>query len=112
MKNNPGEWPVSYHGTKMDFVPKILREGSIPGFKDVWDFGPTHSIYSTPKIEIAEGYAQTAEVKGTGKKYKFIFQNRLNPKDRKKADTGDHGIYYGSRIEDIRLYGLLVKQVV
>ncbi len=109
MSNKRGEWPVSYHGTKSDFVGNILVDGFKPGSRDLYKFGRTHSIYTSPSIEVAEEYAQYCTINEI--EFCFVFQNRLNPKTRKKAQTRIHGVYYGSTMEGIRPYGLLVKIV-
>ncbi len=105
--NAQGVWPVSYHGTKVNFVEPILKEGLKPGHRDACHFGQEYSIYSTDDIQEAEKYAapfNTSE--GT---FKYIFQNRINtPVCKKEPKIGY--CYFGSTIHDIRPYGLLVKK--
>ncbi|XP_049429025.1 uncharacterized protein LOC125886761 [Epinephelus fuscoguttatus] len=75
-----GEWPVSYHGTDQKFVKAIIEEHLKAGPRKAFGNG----IYSTPHIDIAEGFAKEFTSKKTGKKYKAILQNRINPKYREK----------------------------
>ncbi|XP_049429024.1 uncharacterized protein LOC125886760 [Epinephelus fuscoguttatus] len=70
-----GEWPVSYHGTKQEFVKAIIEEHLKAGKRKKHGKG----IYLTPDIDIAKRFATKFTSKKTGKKYKVILQNRINP---------------------------------
>jgi hypothetical protein len=68
-------------------------------------------IYSTPDIEVAAQYAEKASV--NGKIYKFVVQNRVNPRNLKKVgkDVTKIGEYWISpNDEDIRQYGFCIKE--
>ena len=80
--STPGEWPVSYHGTTKKGAEGIASEGYDIKFGTRFAFGK--GIYSTPDLSIAEsGYA--IPFINNGKRYKIVFQNRVNPaKLRKK----------------------------
>ncbi|XP_076611168.1 uncharacterized protein LOC143335539 [Chaetodon auriga] len=116
----PGEWPVSYHGTSLNGVKGIIRSHYSAGDRAMYGRG----IYSTPDIHVAEReeYAKTFTSKTTGKSYKVILQNRINPKNREICKRFD---YWLIRVSDgtsaseerkivessIRPYGILIKEV-
>jgi hypothetical protein len=104
-----GEWAVSYHGTSLNNGLSIAEEGFKLSKGERFLYGK--GIYSTPDIEVASLYARTVEV--NGKNYKFVVQNRVNPKNVKKItkDITDVGEYWISPTEnDIRPYGFCVKK--
>ncbi|KAF3833650.1 hypothetical protein F7725_024854 [Dissostichus mawsoni] len=76
----PGEWPASYHGTSLDGARGIIKSHYKAGDGAAYGRG----IYSTPDIHVAEKeqYAVTFKSKKTGKSYKVILQNRINPERR------------------------------
>ncbi|KAL7402802.1 hypothetical protein ABVT39_020131 [Epinephelus coioides] len=113
-----GEWPVSYHGTKQEHVKAIIEGHLKAGPCELFGKG----IYSTPHIDIAEGYATKFTSEKTGKTYKAILQNRINPKYREKhyedknwlvpipknaSDKEQQEIVENA----IRPYGLLLKEI-
>uniref|UniRef100_A0AB39ACC8 ADP-ribosyl transferase 19-2 n=1 Tax=Miichthys miiuy TaxID=240162 RepID=A0AB39ACC8_MIIMI len=113
-----GEWPVSYHGTS-----KAGADGIISGF---YEPGPGavygRGIYSTPYIEEAYLYAKSFVSKKTGKTYRVILQNRINPKYREKHNCDKYWLVRipkGTSDEEeqemveraIRPYGLLLKEI-
>lgn len=116
----PGEWPVSYHGTSLDGAKGIIRSHYKAGNGQVYGRG----IYSTPDIHVAEKeqFAKTFTSKTTGKSYKVILQNRINPKKRMICWTSD---YWLIRVDEgtsdkeerqivessIRPYGILIKEI-
>ncbi|KAL7403300.1 hypothetical protein ABVT39_027534 [Epinephelus coioides] len=113
-----GEWPVSYHGTNQKFVKAII-EGHLKAGDGNW-YG--NGIYSTPHIDIAEGYAKVFDSNKTGKTYKAILQNRINPKYREKHNKDKYWLVpipeEASDKEQqeivekaIRPYGLLLKEI-
>ena len=77
LRNAPvkGEWPVSYHGSNIEFVQSIIKQGLQPGPRALFGIG----INSSPIIEMIErmGYAQT--FKHNGKVYIVALQNRVDP---------------------------------
>ncbi|CAK6954590.1 uncharacterized protein LOC122874668 [Scomber scombrus] len=114
----PGEWPVSYHGTSKKGAGGIVEEYYKPGPRQRYGRG----IYSTPYISEATRYAKTFTFNKTGKRYKAILQNRINPEYRQKHNNDNYwlvpipeGI---SAVEEhkmveraIRPYGLLIKEI-
>lgn len=114
----PGEWPVSYHGTSKGGAEGIIEGYYKPGPGDVYGRG----IYSTPYIAEALWYAKVFTSKKTGKKYKVILQNRINPEYREKHNSEKYWLVRipkGTSKEEeqrmveraIRPYGLLLKEV-
>ncbi|XP_031179018.1 uncharacterized protein LOC116066935 [Sander lucioperca] len=116
----PGEWPVSYHGTSLDGAKGIIKSHYKTGYGAMYGRG----IYSTPDIHVAEKeeYAKTFTSKTTGKSYKVILQNRINPEKRvicqrsdywlipvgKEASPGEEKQIVES---SIRPYGILIKEL-
>lgn len=115
-----GEWPVSFHGTSIEGAKGITRSHYKAGPREAYGRG----IYSTPDITIAEGYAMTKTFtsKKTGKTYKTIMQNRINPQKRKIITQKNFWLIpvpEGSTAEQekeivessIRPYGILIQEV-
>ena len=111
------EWPVSFHGTKKDSVSGIAEQGYLLSMSKREAYG--RGIYSSPSIEVAELYAK--EFSYRFKKYKVVFQNRVNPDgrkviladriccDRKRSDVKDD--YWLQPREDyIRPYAVCIKK--
>ncbi|XP_034017455.1 uncharacterized protein LOC117502502 [Thalassophryne amazonica] len=118
--SDPGEWPVSYHGTSVDGADGIIKSHYKAGDRAMYGRG----IYSTPDIHIAEkeDYAKTFESQTTGKKYKVILQNRINPKMREICQRSDYWLVRIDKVTSarkekqivesaIRPYGILVKEL-
>ncbi|XP_073319758.1 uncharacterized protein [Pagrus major] len=116
----PGEWPVSYHGTSLKGAKGIIRSYYKAGDGSVHGRG----IYSTPDIYVAERerYAKTFTSKTTGKCYKVILQNRINPENREICSKSDYWLIRvhkrASAKEErqivessIRPYGILIKEL-
>lgn len=113
-----GEWPVSYHGTSVDGATGIVKTHYKAGPRNLYGRG----IYSTYDIEQASGYSKEFTSKKTGKRYRVLMQNRINPKMRKVCQRKD---YWLIEIPDgtsadkekeiveksIRPYGILLKEV-
>ena len=99
--DSKGEWAVTYHGTSRPVFDNICKEGYKVGPRKAFGKG----VYSSPYINVAEGYA--SEFNYEGVRYKGVFQNRVNP--------GGVKIEYGGKYwvcpnpADIRPYGLCVK---
>ncbi len=113
-----GEWPVSYHGTSMSSAKVIVESHYKPGGRRVYGTG----IYSTPDIKEAVQYSDTVTDTETGKTYKVLLQNRINPKmrivcaNRKfwliKVPDGTTPAKLKKIVEgSIRPYGILFKEV-
>ncbi|XP_070778194.1 uncharacterized protein [Enoplosus armatus] len=114
----PGEWPVSYHGTHVDRAKGIIRSHYRAGH------GAQHGrgIYSTPDILVAEYFANTFTSQTTGKTYKVILQNRINPAKRRICAEPRYWlipVHEGTPAEEekqivegsIRPYGILIKEL-
>ncbi|KAK5855331.1 hypothetical protein PBY51_005438 [Eleginops maclovinus] len=73
----PGERPVSYQGTSLDRARGIIKTHYIAGARAKYGRG----VYSTPDIHVArkDNYSRIFISKKTGKRYKVILQNRINP---------------------------------
>lgn len=111
-----GEWPVSYHGTKLENASGIVEEGFRAGPRQAYGAG----VYSSPHLEHVEStYAQS--FKKCGKAYKIVFQIRVNPHEDHLEIFLDGNGYQGvdywvstkhdikNSIIDIRPYGILIK---
>ena len=111
-KGDPGEWPVSYHGTNSTSAKLIVKQGYKPGPRDLFGKG----IYTSPSLEMVERlYAQ--EFTHDGKTYKIALQNRVNP-DRleiipasKTRQGADYWLSPCSHENDVRPYGILIREV-
>ncbi|XP_075867647.1 uncharacterized protein LOC142877141 [Nelusetta ayraudi] len=116
----PGEWPVSYHGTSLDGSRGIIRSHYKAGNRAMYGRG----IYSTPDIHIAESdqYAKIFTSESTGKSYKVILQNRINPAKRSICSRSDYWLIpvaEGVSAEEekeivessIRPYGILIREL-
>lgn len=113
-------WPVSYHGTTFEGAKGIIESGYRVGSGAAYGRG----IYSTPDITVAgnHGYAKIFKSKTTGKTYKTVLQNRINPKYREICVKNDYWLVPvpmgTSAVREkeivtsaIRPYGLLLKEV-
>uniref|UniRef100_A0A1X7TNK0 Ubiquitin-like domain-containing protein n=1 Tax=Amphimedon queenslandica TaxID=400682 RepID=A0A1X7TNK0_AMPQE len=110
-ESSPGEWPVSYHGTK-EIASIKIAEGGYDGDKCNADakFGKGH--YSIPNIDHAATHSDPFEV--DGKKYKVVIQNRVNIRNNKiipKDITGYGADYYVTQSSnDKRPYAVCIKE--
>ncbi|XP_075867649.1 uncharacterized protein LOC142877143 [Nelusetta ayraudi] len=115
----PGEWPVSYHGTSLDGSRGIIRSHYKAGPRNKYGRG----IYSTPDIQVAEReeYAKTFRSDSTGKSYKVILQNRIDPSERVVCQQANYWLVPVDEsaseeeerlivVRSIRPYGILIKE--
>ncbi|KAK7154905.1 hypothetical protein R3I93_009754 [Phoxinus phoxinus] len=114
-----GEWPVSYHGTSVDGATGIVKTHYKAGPRQLYGRG----IYSTHDIDQAYGYSKEFTSKKTGKRYRVLMQNRINPEMRKvcqrRSDYWLIEIPEGTSADQekeiveksIRPYGILLKEV-
>ncbi|GBB96653.1 hypothetical protein RclHR1_02800003 [Rhizophagus clarus] len=102
--NNPHEWPVSYHGTRKECADSIAKEGYLISKVKRSLFGK--GIYSSPDINIAEGFAKQFDHNNV--RYKVVFQNRVNPVGLQKYINDMYWVTL--RDEDIRPNGLCIKR--
>ncbi|XP_049578446.1 uncharacterized protein [Syngnathus scovelli] len=82
----PGEWPVSYHGTSKNGARAIIVTNYQPGPGQKYGRG----VYSTPSLEHAAQYTRTFQSSVTGKNYRVVMQNRVNPAYREKHNGGEY----------------------
>ena len=110
-ESSPGEWAVSYHGTKIQNVKSIITEGFHKGKSVRSVFG--NGIYSTPSPEVAETFAASFEYKGEN--MKCILQNRVKLEESKiitEKETRDGAPYFVTpNVDNIRPYGLCFKKM-
>ena len=114
------EWPVSYHGTKLQSAKEIADKGYKAGPRDLFGKG----VYSSPSIEMVDKiYAK--EFTHGGKTYKVVMQNRVNPDQKNghlkivdKSETYAGADYWVSPLHDtskgiydIRPYGILIREI-
>ncbi|XP_065647846.1 uncharacterized protein LOC100200953 [Hydra vulgaris] len=108
--NNPGEWPVSYHGTGVNQAKTFAMNGYDLTKGKIFAFG--RGVYSTPNIKVAEKYAIKFLYKN--EHYAVILQNRVNPTTLVKisADRFGEGEYWVSPSDkDIRPYGVCIRKL-
>lgn len=112
-ESTPGEWAVSFHGTKRSNVSGIAEQGYLSSKSQRQKYGK--GIYCSPSIEVAELYA-TPFLHCT-KRYKVVIQNRVKldelrviPADsiRRPEVTGDYWLQ--PRDDYIRPYGVCIKE--
>ncbi|XP_071403415.1 uncharacterized protein [Centroberyx affinis] len=113
-----GEWPVSYHGTSLEGAKGIIKSHYKAGPRAVHGRG----IYSTPSLDSADEYATRFTSETTGKTYRVIMQNRINPKERFICQKKEYWLIPvpdgSSRRQEkeiversIRPYGILIQEV-
>ena len=106
-ESSPGEWPVSYHGTKINNVPSIVEGGYDTSKCRRQLYGP--GIYSTPDLRVAENFAPSFTYKG--ETLQCILQNRVNLKKTKVHRTPG-GIYLVTPdVNYIRPYGVCLRKI-
>lgn len=108
---SPGEWAVSYHGTKVANIGSIADGGFDNGKSKREKFGP--GIYSTPSIKVASGYAPKFTYQGSS--YQVVLQNRVNLEESKvvpPSTTGTGAEYFVTQDQsNIRPYGVCLKKI-
>ncbi|XP_077452000.1 uncharacterized protein LOC144071085 [Stigmatopora argus] len=111
-----GEWPVSYHGTSKNGARAIIVTNYKPGPGQKYGRG----VYSTPYLEDAVDYTKTFQSKATGKMYRVVMQNRVNPAYRQKHNMDKYWLlpvpddFPADEEQElvekaIRPYGVLIK---
>ena len=109
-ESTPGEWPVSFHGTRKNNVSGIAEQGYLLSKLERERYGK--GIYSSPSIKVAELYAK--EFPYCSKKYKVVFQNRVNPDGLKviSADCSNmkDDYWLQPREDYIRPYAICIKK--
>ncbi|KAI4885092.1 hypothetical protein NFI96_009464 [Prochilodus magdalenae] len=115
-ESSPGEWPVSFHGTSIDGARGIASSHYRAEPNQVCG----HGISSTPDIQTAERNATTFRSDKTGKSYRVVMQNRINPQKRVLTEEGYWLIPVPEETSadqekrtveaSIRPYGILIKE--
>ena len=103
------EWTVSYHGTKVENIASIYKNGFRAGPRKAYGEG----IYSTPDIDIAESYSSFFTSPKTGKQYKIVLQNRVKPSaiiDLSNKSKVSKVYWLVKDEKDIRAYSICVKE--
>ncbi|CAG8542342.1 17055_t:CDS:2 [Acaulospora colombiana] len=107
--SEPGEWPVSYHGTSKHWNSSIADDGLRLSKEQGIQFPYSQGIYTTPDVNLAANYAETFTHEGA--QYKIVFQNRVNPDTLSILNTGCGDYWISPRGTDVRPYGILIKKV-
>ncbi|CAF1247316.1 unnamed protein product [Didymodactylos carnosus] len=108
--NGLGEWPVSYHGTRLDAAKSICQAGFdlSKHVRHLYGSG----VYSTPDVNIAKQFTKC--FKFNNQDYYVVLQNRVNPKTVRKltnAETKEAGEYWITPdAKDIRPYGICIMK--
>ena len=111
----PGEWPVSYHGTRKSGAEGIAKKGYDKKklFREL--HGRGH--YSTPDINVAANEMYARSFPYRGKKYQAVMQNRVNlspghttiiPKEKTYARAE---YYVTPSSDDLRAYSICIREV-
>lgn len=101
-----GEWPVSYHGTTLEWAQGENRRG----------------IYSTYDLDEASCYCTEFHSVKTGKNFRVIMQNRINPQMRTTCGRRKYwmievppnsppGVEREIVEKSLRSYGILLKEI-
>ncbi|XP_033124735.1 uncharacterized protein LOC117123036 [Anneissia japonica] len=86
------DWQIAFHGTPIENIQSILRDGYKPGEKK----GPNGiSVYTTPSLSLAFNYAKMFEY--NGQKYHAIIENRVNCDNTQHTQIDNESNYWLSR---------------
>ena len=120
-QNIQGEFAVAYHGIRssINAVNQImnshLKAGQNQNCENDDDllhpgYKCGKGVYVTPRIEVAEDYTKEFIVREINKKFRIVFQCRVNPgRIRQSSRQPDYWILNGNG-QEIRPYRLLIKQ--
>ncbi|RGB33063.1 hypothetical protein C1646_762140 [Rhizophagus diaphanus] len=103
------KWAVSYHGTDYKNAKSIAQDGYSLSKGILFNFGK--GIYSTPDIDVTASYLRSFKL--NGKRYIFVFQNRVNPNTLVKIPkevTGVGEYWISPNGYDICSYGICIKR--
>ena len=132
--NIEGEWYIAYHGTSGIYANAILKEGLKKGGGQVHeddnnindlskDNHPKvgKGVYCTPKISVADSYAQWNDITFENKKFRLVFMLRVNPyKIRICEGEKDYWVFEGDSLgekttrkfdDEVRPYRILLKEI-
>ena len=120
--NGEGEFAVAYHGVRsnLEAIKAIMdshfKEGINQNCKDHDDLRHKgkkcgKGVYVTPRIEVAERYTQDFYVFELKKKYRIVFQCRVNPETfRQSSIIPEYWILKGDG-QEIRPYRILIREI-
>ena len=121
--NVPGEFAVAYHGIRSNLeavkgiIDTHLKEGqnqNCENHNDLRHPGKKcgRDVYVTPEIKTAENYTKDFSISEINKKYRIVFQCRVNPeKIRQSSINPDYWILTGDG-QEIRPYRILIKEII
>lgn len=102
-----GEWAVAYHGTKQHALVPIIMNGLQAGSRQLYASEVGDGIYCSPDLDgVALAYATMENLDSHA--VRFILQCRVRPNAIKKCSRS--GYWVINKGEDIRPYGILVKE--
>jgi len=124
--NDAGNWWRAFHGTKRaqvynvdpaDAMANIHNNGFLPAQRAA--YGP--GVYCSPKPPTAEGYAaevtmdiqdnNNGNIQTQRKKFKFMLQVAVKPGANTLTPRSDDNVWSVQNKDDIRAYGILIKEV-
>ena len=132
--NQEGEWYIAYHGTSGIYANAILNEGLKKGGRQLYENDNNinelsknihpivgKGVYFTPKIMVADSYAQSNDITFEDKKFRFVFMLRVNPyKIRICEGEKDYWVFEGDSLgentkrkfdDEVRPYRILLKEI-
>ena len=132
--NQEGEWYIAYHGTSGIYANAILNEGLKKGGRQLYENDNNinelsknihpivgKGVYCTPKIMVADSYAQSNDITFEDKKFRFVFMLRVNPyKIRICEGEKDYWVFEGDSLgektkrkfdDEVRPYRILLKEI-
>ena len=134
--NQEGEWYIAYHGTSGNYANAILKEGLKKGGGQVRKGDDNinelskkihpkvgDGVYCTPKISVADSYAEMngGDITFEGKIFRFVFMLRVNPyKIRICEGEKDFWVFEGDSLgekterkfdDEVRPYRILLKEI-
>ena len=111
----PGEWPVSYHGTRKSGAEGIAKTGYDESKLQRELHGKGH--YSTPDINVAANELYAKPFPFGDKKYQAVMQNRVNLSPGHTTIIPEEKTYAGAEYyvttssDDLRAYSICIREV-
>mmetsp|Transcript_115928 Transcript_115928/g.322816 ORF Transcript_115928/g.322816 Transcript_115928/m.322816 type:complete len:381 (+) Transcript_115928:79-1221(+) len=114
LKEDDTGWAVAYHGTAKDSLPGILCMGFRVGDRQKFAKETGAGVYCTPWIEVAQHYSKPQ--RHDGHTVQIVLQLRVRPSAIRhitdpKATDFERKYWVVNRPEDIRAYGVLVREL-
>ena len=111
-KNKEGEFAVAYYGIRTHLNSKQEANQIFEFDDDLKHPGKKcgRGVYLTPKIEIAESHAKELSINEINKKYKFVFQCKVNPKLIRQSEKAPDYWILNANEQEIRPYRILIKE--